>query len=261
MARTLARSLPAPLGIALALAACGAPAPTSRSTVANHAAPIPTSWLVPAALDRLGAHAALCAPTPRDADGCRAECVAPPVPWTGATSTFPHLEQWAKRRVCEPPEPVPSTTCGFALEYAGVWYSTPGISCRRPSMGFELTGMRVRKATAQAIDARAPDDLVLAYALEGQVHSIDPLPDGNHEGHDSSRVIDYLVLCGVGPSEIPSCTPPLKISDLDPSLQPEPIALDWKLDHGAFVTRADDPAFADLEYEPAQAGAAPIAFP
>jgi len=87
------------------------------------------------------------------------------------------------------------------------------------------------------------------------------LPDGNHEAHDQPRIIDYLVLCGVGPSEIPSCTPPLKISDLDRSLQAEPIALDWKLEHGAFVTRADDPAFEDLEYEPAQAGAATIAFP
>jgi len=161
-----------------------------------------------------------------------------PVELTTATIPYAGAKVVFTRR---PDDPGPMVYCSVAIHTTGGWYvSGPGsIFCGGPLGSGVSSSVSKKRVTVEDFVMGGSSELVFRYARRTVIHSIDQTPTGGRSFGTFSRDEEDVVVCGLGPSGWPSCTPPFPVvcANIDGSA---PVAIRWSSTEPGVLTGTDD---------------------
>ncbi len=100
--------------------------------------------------------------------------------------------------------------CTIALSHDGAWFTMPLVPCKQVHGSGSIDDLRV----AQVTHNLGRD--IFAYSVEGRMFSSDlDRRTGERRDAEYAHNTEYVTICGVGPSKVPSCTQPFVIAAHD----------------------------------------------
>jgi hypothetical protein len=194
---------------------------------------------------------AACAPPDRTPSEGSFTLAAPSGPYEGARIVFTH----------DPTAAAPMVDCRVALRTAGAWYvSGSTLSCRGVFATSGHLQVSAKQLAVEDLVMGGAPVLVFRYVEHQTMTSMDRGPGGRRIDSTLRRNQEGFIVCGLGASRWPSCTPALPV--VHESLGGDTVRIRWSstAPGGLSATASGDLDAVDLEPK-ALLGFHPVVFP